>query len=95
VAGAGGDLGVPAGDVVRDSVVDQVGRQLLDQERVTADSGGLDVGLDVQAQAADRGAGGGQGRAGDGGQVGRLVLAGAGFAAGQGEQRLDEAVLPA
>ena len=90
---AGGDLDVPAGDVVPDGVVDQVGGQLLDQERVTVEGGGLDVGLDVQAEAADRGAGGGQGGAGDGGQVGGLALAGAGFAAGQGEQRLDEAFL--
>jgi hypothetical protein len=93
VAGRGGDMDVPTGDVVPDGVVDQVGGQLLDQERVTVESGGLDVGLDMQAQAADRGTGGGQGGAGDGGQVGGLAFAGAGFAAGQGEQRLDEAFL--
>jgi hypothetical protein len=37
----------------------RLGGQLLDQERVTVEGGGLDVGLDMQAQAADRGAGGG------------------------------------
>src|SRR5580658_11078826 len=35
VAGRGGDPDVPAGDVVADAVVDQVGDQLLNQERVT------------------------------------------------------------
>src|SRR5215469_10028103 len=93
VGGPGGDLDVSAGDVVPDGVVDQVGGQLLDQERVTVEYGGLDVGLDVQALAADRVAGGGQGFAGDGRQVGGPGLAGAGFAAGQGEHRLDEAFL--
>src|ERR1017187_7066630 len=83
VAGPGGDLDVPAGGILPDRVVDQVGGQLLDQEGVTVEGGGLDVGLDVQAQAADRGAGGGQGGAGDSGQVAGLALAGAGFAAGQ------------
>jgi hypothetical protein len=58
VAGRGGDLDVSAGDVVPDGVVDQVGGQLLDQEGVAVEGGGLDVGLDVQAEAADRGAGG-------------------------------------
>src|SRR5580698_6285859 len=80
--GAGGDLNGPAGDVVPDGIVDQVGHQLLDQERITFQAGGLDVGLNVQAEAADRGAGGGQGSAGDGAQVDGLVLAGACFAAG-------------
>jgi hypothetical protein len=89
-AGPGGDLDVPAGDVVPDGVVDQVGHQLLDQDGVAVEGGGLDTGLDVQAQTTDRGAGGGQGFAGDGGQVGGLARGGAGFAAGQGEQRLDE-----
>jgi hypothetical protein len=64
---------------------------MLNQERVTVKDGGPDVGVDAQAQAADRGAGEGQGFAGDGGQVGGLALAEAGFAACQGEQRLDEA----
>lgn len=90
-AGPGGDLNVPAGDVVPDGIVDQVGHELLDQERVAAEDGGLDVGVDVQA--AGRRAGGGQGFAGDGGQVSGLAFARAGFAAGQGEQRLDEAFL--
>ena len=52
-AGPGGDLDAPAGDVVPHGVVDQVGRQLLDQQRVTIEDGGLDVGLDVQAETAD------------------------------------------
>ena len=91
--GPGGDLDVPAGDVVPDGVVDQVGHQLLDQERVTFEDGGPEVGVDIQAEAADPGAGNGQRGAGDGRQVEGLVLAGAGFAAGQGEQRLDEAFL--
>ena len=93
VAGAGSDLDIPAGDVVPDGVVDQVGHQLLNQERVTVEDGGLDVGVDVQAEAADPGLGGGQGGAGDVRQVQGLALAGVGFAAGQGEQRLDEAFL--
>jgi hypothetical protein len=93
LAGLGGDLDVPAGEVVPDGVVDQVGGQLLEQEGVTIEGGGLDSGPDVQAQAADRGAGGGQGSAGDSGQVGGLVRAGSRFAAGQGEQCLDEAFL--
>src|SRR5689334_9063046 len=93
VAGPGGDLDISARDVVPDGVVDQVGGQLLDQKRVTVEDDGLDVGVDVQAEAADRGAGGGQGFAGDGRQVEGLGLAGPGFAAGQGEQRLDEAFL--
>jgi hypothetical protein len=92
-AGRRGDLDVPAGDVVLDGVVDQVGGQLLDQERVPVENGRLDAGVDLQAETADRGAGGGQGGAGDGGQVGGLAVAGAGFAAGQGEQRLDQAFL--
>jgi hypothetical protein len=50
---------------VPDGVVDQVGGQLLDQEGIAVEGGGLDVGLDVQAEAADRGAGGAQGSAGD------------------------------
>jgi hypothetical protein len=49
VAGLGGDLDVPAGDVVPDGVVDQVGHHLLDQQRVTVEGGGLDVGVDVEA----------------------------------------------
>jgi hypothetical protein len=61
VAGLGGDLDVPTGDVVPDGVVDQVGGQLLDQEGVTVEDSGLDVGVNVQAEAADRGAAGGQG----------------------------------
>jgi hypothetical protein len=93
VADLGGDLDFPAADVVPDGVVDQVRDQLLDQERVTVEGGGLEIGLDVQAEAADRGAGGGQGFAGDGGQVRGLALAGADFAAGQGEQRLEEVFL--
>ena len=67
--------------------------QPLDQQRVAVEDGGLDVGSDVQAEAADLGAGGGQGGAGDGGQVDWLALAAAAFAAGQGEQRFDEAFL--
>jgi hypothetical protein len=78
---------------VPDGVVDQVRYQLRRQQRVTVEDGGLDVGVDVQAQAGDRGAGGGQGFAGDGRQVNRLGLDGVGLAAGQGEQRLDQAVL--
>jgi hypothetical protein len=58
-AGPGADLDLPAGDVVPDGVVDQVGGQLLNQQGVTVDGGGLDGGLDVQAAACDRGAGGG------------------------------------
>lgn len=76
-----------------DGVVDQVGHQLLNQQRVTVESGGLDAGLVVQAATADLGAGGGQGRAGDGGQVHGLALARACFAAGQGEQCLEQAFL--
>jgi hypothetical protein len=76
VAGPGGDLDIPARDVVPDGVVDEVGGQLLDQKRVAVEDGGLDVGVDVQAEAADRGAGGGQGFAGDGRQVEGLGLAG-------------------
>src|ERR1700677_974214 len=93
VAGRGGDLDVSAGDVVPDGIVDQVAGQLLDHERVTGDGSGLEVGVDVQAEVADRGAGGGQEGAGDGGQVGGLALVEAGFAAGQGEQCLDEVFL--
>src|ERR1035437_6383978 len=92
-AGPGGDLDIPAGDVVPDGVVDQVGYQLLNQERVTVEDGGLDVGVDVRAEAADPGLGGGQGSAGDVRQIQGLALAGVGLAAGQGEQRLDEAFL--
>ena len=73
VAGPGGDLDVPAGDVVPDGVVDQVGDQLLDQEGVAVEGGGLDGGVDMQAEAADPGAGGGQGGAGDGRQVDGLA----------------------
>ena len=50
-AGPGGDLDIPARDVVPDGVVDQVGGQLLDQKRVTVEDGGLDIGADVQAEA--------------------------------------------
>jgi hypothetical protein len=39
LAGAGGDLDVPAGDVVPDGVVDQVSGQLLDQKAVTVEGG--------------------------------------------------------
>ena len=49
---AGGDLDVPGGDVVPDGVVDQVGDQLLDQEGVAVEGGGLEAGLDVQGEAA-------------------------------------------
>lgn len=49
--------------------------------------------MDQEAKTADRGGGGGQGSAGDGGQVGLLTFAGVGFAAGQGEQGLDEVFL--
>jgi len=59
-AGPGGDLDVPAGDVVPDGVVDQVGYQLLDQEGVAVEDGGLDGGADIQAEAADPRAGDGQ-----------------------------------
>src|SRR5262249_23308028 len=73
VAGPGGDLDIPARDVVPDGVVDQVGGQLLDQKRVTVEAGGLDVRVDGQAEAADRGGGGGHGFGG-----GRRAGAGAG-----------------
>ncbi len=76
-----------------DSVVDQVGRQLLDQEGVAVEGGGLEARLDVQAKAADRGAGCGHCSAGNGGQVGELALVEAGLAAGQREQGLDEVFL--
>jgi hypothetical protein len=85
VAGLCADLDVPAGDVVPDGVVDQVDGQLLDQQGVAVQGGGLDGSVDGQAEAADRGARGGQGNTGDCRQVGRLALAWAGFAAGQGE----------
>jgi hypothetical protein len=93
VAGPGGDLYVPARDVVLDGVVDQIGHELLDQERVAVEDGRLDARLDVQAEAADPWAGDGQGGAGDGGEVGGLALGEAGFTAGQGEQGLDEVFL--
>src|ERR1700683_1238311 len=91
--GPGSDPESPGREVVPDGVVDQVGHQLLNQERVAVGDGGLDVGVDVQAEGGDRGPGGGQGGAGDHRQVDGLALAGACLAAGQGEQRLEEAFL--
>ena len=93
VADSGADADLPPGDVVPGGVVDEVGGQLLDEKRVAVNSGGFEGGLDPQAQVADRGADGGQRGAGDGGQVEWLVLAVGGFAACQGEQRVDEALL--
>ena len=49
VGGPSGDADVPAGDVVPDGVVDQVGGELLKQQRVAVEGGGLEVGLDMQA----------------------------------------------
>ena len=68
------DLDIPAPDVVLDGVVDQVGHQLLDEERITVEDGGLDVVVDVHAAAADYGAGGGQGGAGGVRQVDGLAF---------------------
>jgi hypothetical protein len=89
----GGDPDVPARRVVPDGVVDQVRGQLLDQQQVTVEGGGLEVGADAEAQAADLRARDGQGLGGDGGQIEGLPDGGAGLAAGQGEQRLDQALL--
>jgi hypothetical protein len=92
-AGRRGDLDVSPRQVVPDGVLDQVARQLLNQERVAVEGSGQQVGVDLQAELADRGTGGGQDSAGDGGQVDGLALVDAGFTAGQGEQRFDEALL--
>jgi hypothetical protein len=48
-ADPGRDLDVPAGDVVADGVVDQVGHQSLDQEGIAVEGGVLDNGVDLQA----------------------------------------------
>ena len=93
VAGPGGDLDVPARDVVMNGVVDQVGHQLLNEEGVTVEDGGLDAGVDVQAEAADPGRGTARAALVMAARSSELALAEAGFAAGQGEQRLDEAFL--
>jgi hypothetical protein len=93
VLGSGRDFDAPAGDVVAYGVADQVGGQPFYEEGITVEVRGLGSGLDVQPQAADPGAGGCQDRAGDGRQVHGLALAEAALAAGQGEQRLDEAFL--
>ncbi|HEX6450049.1 MAG TPA: hypothetical protein VF060_11365 [Trebonia sp.] len=93
IPGAGGDLDITAGGIMPGGVVDQVGDKLLKQERVTVENGGPGVDIDAQVPAADRGASGAQIRAGDSRQVQGLALARASFAAGQCEQRLDEAFL--
>src|SRR5262249_50954601 len=93
VPGRGADLDLPADDVVAHGVVDQVGHQPFGQQGVTVQGRGPDSGLDAQPLAAEVGAAGPQDLPGDGCQVDGLALAEAALAAGQGEQRLDEAFL--
>jgi hypothetical protein len=66
-AGPGTDQDISAWDVVPHGVIDQVGHQLLDQERIALEGGGPDLPADTQVQAADPGprvdeGGGGDGR---------------------------------
>jgi hypothetical protein len=89
---SGGDLDVPARDIVPHGVLDQVRYQPPDEQRVAVNAGGPDVSQDLEAEAAGLG-GGGEAGAGQGRQVVGLALAGAAFAAGEGEQCLDEAFL--
>ena len=51
VGGIGGDVNFPAGDVVADGVVDEVGDEAFEEPGVAVERGGTDSGLDVQVEA--------------------------------------------
>jgi hypothetical protein len=91
--GAGGDLHPPAGHVVPQGVVGQVGDQALDQARVAQDRGRAQRGLHADAALAGFLITGRGDVTGDGGEIGGLRLLDAPFAAGQREQRADEPFL--
>jgi len=89
-AGPGRDGDASRHLVVAHGVVDQVGDEPFEEERVPLDQGGSDRGLDVQAQPADAGAGSENRPPGDGREIDGFVVIGPGFAVGEGEERLDE-----
>jgi hypothetical protein len=89
----GRHLGPAAGPVVAQRVVDQVGHQGFDQARVARGGRRGQRGLDPDAQAPGLGAALLGDLAGQLGQVERLPLLHAALAAGQGQQRFDQAFL--
>ena len=93
VGGVGGDLHVPAGDVVADGVVDEVGDEAFDESGVAVERGGADGGLDVQSEAFGVEAGARQDGLADVREVGSLSVVEPALAAGEGEEGFDEAFL--
>ena len=76
-------------DVVVDRVAEEVGDEPLDEARVAGRLGRLKRGVEDESVVVC----GGRGGSGDGGEVDRLAAVEAALAAGEGEQRLDQAFL--
>ena len=84
-------VNVAVGEVVDDGVVDEVGDEAFDESGVAVERRGSEGGLDVQPEAVEAGAR--QDGPADMCEVGSLVLVESAFAAGEGEERVDERLL--
>ena len=90
VPGAGDDLDVAAGHVVRQRVVGEVGDQAFGQPRVAGGAGRGEGAVDGELPVLCAGLPGAQDVAGQRGEVEGFPFVQAGLAAGQGEQRFED-----
>jgi hypothetical protein len=93
VCGAGRDSDVPAGDVVADGIVDEVGDESFDQSRVAVERSGEDGGLDMQFEGLRVDSRVEQHGLADVRQVGSLPVVESALTAGKGEEGFDEVFL--